>query len=275
MTTPCKIHCMTVARLGPFTSTPFSGFVGCTRFAIFLVAVLGFGACTQLYAQDYAREQRWADEITPALVVGEPVKILATSGKPFLGLYAKGSKAGRAILLLHSVGSHPDYGVIGQLRGNLFDLGYTTLSIQLPVQGRDAKLEDYYPKVFGDAKDRIGRALQWLKVEGFDKPALVSHTMGSWMANEYLDDHHKKDEVSAWVCMSLTGSYSWTARAYGFPILDVYAENDIAPTIKSAGRRKLALVQPASRQFMVPGAEAEYGTKERALAMEVRRFLGD
>ncbi len=266
---------MTVTRFGPFISTLFSGVVGFTRFAIFLVAVLGLVASPHLYAQDYAREQRWADEITPALVVGDPVQILAGSGKPFLGLYARGSRAGKAILLLHSVGTHPDFGVIGQLRGNLFDLGYTTLSIQLPVQGRDAKLEDYYPKVFGDAKDRIGRALQWLKAEGFEKPALVSHTMGSWMANEYLDDHHKKGEVSAWVCMSLTGSYSWTARAYGFPILDVYAENDIAPTIKSAGRRKLALVQPASRQFMVPGAEAEYGTKERALAMEVRRFLGD
>ncbi len=239
-----------------------------------LALFLTLGPSGSSMAQDYAREQRWADEITPGLVVGEAVQIMATSGKPFLGLFAKSERPGRAILLLHSVGTHPDFGVIGALRAHLFDLGYSTLAIQLPVQGREAKLDDYYPKVFGDAKDRIGRSLQWLKTAGFDKPVLVSHTMGSWMVNEYLDERHSKAEVSAWVCMSLTGGYSWTTRAYGFPILDVYAENDIAPTMKSNSRRKLALVQSGSRQFMVPGAESEFGTKERLLAEEIRRFLG-
>jgi pimeloyl-ACP methyl ester carboxylesterase len=240
---------------------------------VMLLCTCGLSAIAK--AQDYAREQRWADEITPSLIVGEPIHITASSGKPFLGLYAKGERPFKAILLLHSVGTHPDFGVIGQLRSHLFDLGYTTLSIQLPVQGREAKLEDYYPKVFGDAKDRIDKALQWLKAAGFEKPVLLSHTMGSWMANEYLDERHRQGEISAWVCMSLTGSYSWTARTYGFPILDVYAENDIAPTLKSNGRRKLALLQIGSRQFMVAGAEAEYGTKERLLALEIQRFLGD
>jgi Protein of unknown function (DUF3530) len=234
-----------------------------------LALTVSWAAC----AQDYAREQRWADEVVPALVVGEPVQIMAASGKSFLGLYAKGTPGAKAILLLHSVGTHPDFGVIGQLRSQLFDLGYTTLSIQLPVQAREAKLEDYYPRVFGDAKDRIGKSLQWLKAAGFDQPALLSHTMGSWMANEYLDEHHRKGEVSAWVCMSLTGGYSWTARSYGFPILDVYAEADIEPTLKSNGRRKLALMQPKSRQLVVPGAGADYGTKEKLLAEEIRKFL--
>ncbi len=239
-----------------------------------LACLLALGHSGSSTAQDYAREQRWAEEITPSLVVGEAVQIMASSGRSFLGLFAKAERPGKALLLLHNVGTHPDFGVIGQLRSLLFDLGYTTLSIQLPVQARDAKLEDYYPKVFGDAKDRIGRSLQWLKAAGFDKPVLVSHAMGSWMANEYLDERHAQGEVSAWVCMSLTGGYSWTTRAYGFPILDVYAENDIAPTLKSNGRRKLALIQSGSRQWMVPGAGAEYGAKERWLAEEIRRFLG-
>jgi pimeloyl-ACP methyl ester carboxylesterase len=253
-------------------------FAGCRDFferatPVALALALCFSVAAESFAQDYGREQRLAEEIVPSLVVGEAVHINASSGKAFLGLYAKGVRPSKAILLLHSVGSHPDFGVIGQLRAHLVDLGYTTLSIQLPVQSREAKLEDYYPKVFGDAKDRIGRSLQWLKAAGFEKPVLVSHTMGSWMANEYLDERHGKAEVSAWVCMSLTGGYSWTSRAYGFPILDVYAENDIAPTMKSNGRRKLALTQSGSRQFMVRGAEAEYGSKEKLLAEEIQRFL--
>lgn len=41
-------------------------------------------------------------------------------------------------MLVHSVGVHPDFGVVGILRASLADMGYTTLSIQLPVQGREA-----------------------------------------------------------------------------------------------------------------------------------------
>jgi hypothetical protein len=227
------------------------------------------------HAQDYAREERWAAEIVPQLVVGEAIKINAENGRPFLALYARGKLAGRAILLLHSVGTHPDYGVIGQLRSHLNDLGYSTLSIQLPVQGSLAKLEDYYPTVFGDAKDRIGKALGWLQGRGYAKPVLLSHTMGSWMANEYLDAFAQDTPLSAWVCLSLTGSYSWKTRGYRFPILDVYAENDIAPTLSSVSRRRLALVQELSRQWMVAGAGVDYSPKERALASEIKRFLGD
>jgi alpha/beta superfamily hydrolase len=224
-------------------------------------------------AQDYDREARYEEQIVSQLVVGDAVKIRATSGKEFLGLFAAGKDKAKAIILLHSVGSHPDFGIIGQLRSSLNDLGYTTLAIQLPIQGKDAKLEDYYPKVFGDAKDRIAQSIAWLNKKGFDKPVLLSHTMGSWMANEYLDENFSKNNLSAWVCMSLTGSYSWTMRRYTIPILDVYAENDIVPAVSSAGRRKMALTSEGSSQHRVEGAGPDYSGHATSLAQRIQQFI--
>jgi pimeloyl-ACP methyl ester carboxylesterase len=199
-------------------------------------------------AQDYEREARWEDQVTSQLVVGDAVKIRASSGKEFLGLFAKGQDKTKAIILLHGVGTHPDFGVTGQLRISLNDLGYTT-------------------------KDRISQSIAWLNSKGFDKPVLLSHSMGSWMANEYLDEHFSKNQFSAWVCMSLTGSYSWTMRRYPLPILDVYAENDIVPAVSSAGRRKLALTSEGSSQYKVAGAGPDYSGHATDISKQIQQFL--
>ena len=224
-------------------------------------------------AQDYAREQRMADELLPGLLVGAPVRLPARDGRSFLGIYSKGKPDMQTIILVHGVGTHPDAGVIGQLRQVLNDLGHTTLSIQMPVQGRDASLEDYYPTVFAQAKERIGQSVKWMAEQGHPKPALLSHAMGSWMANEYLDENHLHAEFSAWICMSLTGGYSWTARSFALPILDLYAENDIPATVASAWRRSLALTSSNSRQLMIKSAAPDYSGQERAVAAEISQFL--
>jgi poly(3-hydroxyalkanoate) synthetase len=97
--------------------------------------------------------------------------------------------------------------------------------------------------------------------------------MGSWMANEYLDENFAKNNISAWVCMSLTGSYSWTMRRYTMPILDIYAENDIAPALSSAVRRKLALTSEGSNQYMVVGAAADYSGHATTIAKRIQQFV--
>ena len=238
-----------------------------------LALMVVFLSSTISHAQDYAREQRLADEILPGLLVGDPIRLPARDGRSFLGILSKGKTDLRPIILVHGVGTHPDAGVIGQLRQALNDLGHTTLSIQMPVQGRAASLEDYYPSVFAEAKERIGQAVKWMAEQGESKPALLSHAMGSWMANEYLDEHHRRAEFSAWICMSLTGGYSWTARSFALPVLDLYAESDIPAAVSSAWRRSLALTGIDSRQLQVKGAAPDYSGYERAVATEISRFL--
>jgi pimeloyl-ACP methyl ester carboxylesterase len=237
-----------------------------------LLIALSFAACA--YAQDYAREKRYADEVVSGLVVGDAVSIKAASGREFLGLYTPGKAGKPAIVLVHGVGVHPDFGVIGLLRAKLADLGYTTLAIQMPVQGKEAKVDDYYPTVFPDAADRMAKAADWLRAKGHSNLVLLSHSMGAWMANDYLDKAHEATPYKAWIVMGLTGGYSWGMRRYALPILDVYGELDNAPVLGAVVRRKLALKESnGSRQVKIDGADHHYAGRESALAAAVDAFL--
>ena len=238
------------------------------------LALAGTLATTGALAQDYEREKRWADEIVPTIVVGDAVRIKAQSGREFLALYAAGKPGIAAIVLAHGVGVHPDHGVIGVLRTSLDDMGYTTLSIQVPVQGKDAAVDDYYPKVFPEAADRLAKAADWLRSKGHDRVILLTHSMGAWMANEYLDRAHEATPYRAWIVMGLTGGYSWAMRRYAFPILDLYGEKDLKPVLDAAGRRKFALKEGnGSRQVMIPTADHHYTGHEKALAAAIDAFL--
>ena len=236
--------------------------------AIFALAAGSVGA------QDYEREKRWADEIIPGVVVGEAVRIKAASGRDFIALHAEGKPGMPAIVLAHGVGVHPDHSIIGLLRASLNDLGYTTTSIQLPVQDKNAAVDDYFPKVFPDAADRMAKAADWLRARGHTRLILLSHSMGAWMANVYFDQSHETTPYRAWVVMGLTGGYSWGMRRYAFPILDVYGEADITPVLGATGRRKFALKEAnGSRQVMIAGADHFYAGREKELAAAIDAFL--
>ena len=245
-------------------------------------------------ASDYAREKRFADEVTAQLVVGDAVSIplpVGTSAgyRPFLGLYTAGKPGLPAVVLAHGVGTHPEDGLTGSLRLRLNDLGYTTLAIQMPIAAKEATVDDYYPALFPEAGARLQAASQWLKGKGHANIALVSHTFGSWMANVYLDNNLSKftqgkgaqgtgtqdRPYHAWVCISLTGGYSFAVRNYPFPVLDLYGENDIPVTVSSAWRRNglLRLAATGSRQQMIAGADAQWRGKEQAAAQAIADFL--
>jgi hypothetical protein len=127
-------------------------------------AVLTFmSLCLPAAASDYAREKRFADEVTAQLVVGDAVTIPPPFGapatyRPFLGLYTAGKPGLPAIVLAHGVGTHPEDGLTGSLRLRLNDLGYTTLAIQMPIAAKEATVDDYYPALFPEAGARLQQA---------------------------------------------------------------------------------------------------------------------
>lgn len=225
-------------------------------------------------AQDYEREKRWSEEIMPALVVGDAVWLETGSGRKFLGIYTLVRNARGSVVLVHGVGVHPDHGMIGVLRTKLSDLGYTTLAIQMPVQPADRGSEDYYPKLFPEALERIGSAAAWMRSRGHERLSLVSHSMGSWMANEYFDATPQSPYL-AWVCLSLTGGFSWPMHFSRRPILDVYGEDDLPVATSAAWRRRLTLTTTVekSRQVMIPGADHFYTKKEDELAGVIADWL--
>jgi alpha/beta superfamily hydrolase len=225
----------------------------------------------QALAQDYEREHRWAAEIVPSLVVGDPVQLSIPSRK-FLGIYTEGKAGKPAILLVHGVGVHPDHGVIGILRASLAELGYTTLSIQMPVQKSDATVRDYYPAVFPEAVERIGAGARWLQEKGARNIVLLSHSMGSWMANVYYEKTEKAP-FAAWICLGLTGGFGGMRNVHA-PVLDLYGEHDLPQVLRADSRRRHTIGSiPGSKQVMISGADHHYIGKEKELAAAIRDFI--
>ena len=237
-----------------------------------LAAALLLAAALPAAGQDYEREKRWAGEIIPNLVVGDAVQMRLPSGREFLGLYAERKGAPAAVLLLHGVGVHPDHGVIGILRVVLADMGYATLSVQMPVQRSDAQVEDYYPTVFPEAVERIRVAARWLQGREYRRVVLLSHSMGSWMANVYYEKT-EDSPFAGWICMGLTGGFGGM-RNVRAPVLDVYGEHDLAQVLRADWRRRATLLAiDGSKQVRVAGADHQFTGKEKELAAVIRDFV--
>ena len=235
-----------------------------------LFLVLAFWAATAA-AQDYEREKRWAAEIVPNIVVGDAVQIPGVA-RTFLGVYTEVKDPKAAILLIHGVGVHPDHGVIGVLRVALSEMGYATLSIQMPVQKADAALGDYYPSVFPEAVERIRSGARWLQGKRHRRVVLLSHSMGSWMSNVY-HEQTPGAPFAAWVCMGLTGGFGGMGNVRA-PVLDLYGENDLPQVLRADWRRRFTLNGiPGSKQVMIPGADHQYTGRETQLAAAIDEFL--
>lgn len=240
--------------------------------SVFLASVCLLTTAQRALAQDFEREKRWSEEIVPALVVGDAVWLSGPGERKFLGLHTETRGARVAVLLVHGVGVHPDFGVIGTLRASLADAGYTTLAIQMPVQRSDAGLNDYFPAVFPNAVERIRSAARWLQGRGATRIVLLSHSMGSWMSNVYYEQT-TDSPFAAWICMGLTGGYG-NMRNVKVPVLDLYGENDLPSVLRADWRRRatVALID-GSRQSRIAGADHHYAGKESALAGVIDGFL--
>ena len=254
------------------------------RVWILLILSVSVGAASP---QDYEREKRWADEVVPGLVVGEPIWLELANGRKFLNVYTAVNGAQVAILLVHGIGVHPDHGVTGILRSKLSEMGYATLSAQMPVaRGEGATVDDYYPRLFPQAGERIGAAARFLLSRGYRRVVLLSHSMGAWMANVYLLEKGVP-AFAAWVVLGLTRPFQGGnaistapfdieafAERLRLPILDVHGEHDLEPTLATARSRAAALSRiKGSEQLMVAGADHHYSGKEQALAEAIDRFI--
>jgi pimeloyl-ACP methyl ester carboxylesterase len=229
-------------------------------------------ALAQQQPSDYAREKRWADQIIPTLVGGEAVWLEAPRTEKFLGLYTEAKDAKGAIILAHGLGVHPDYGVIGELRTQLAEAGYTTLSVQMPVLAAEAPAARY-PVLFWEADARFAGALTYLRRKHYAKIWLLSHSMGSRMANHYISAHPQVP-LAGWISLSISSGDMGPFKKIKFPVYDVYAENDLEAVVKGAPRRAATLkVLKGSSQTMVFGADHFFEKKEKDLVSLIRLLL--
>jgi pimeloyl-ACP methyl ester carboxylesterase len=235
--------------------------------AVFASALFGAPA----RAQDYAREQRWADEILATLVVGEAVHIEQKNGHRFLGLYTRAAQPRGAAIIAHGRGWSPDYELYGVLRVKLAEAGYSTLSIQMPVLDGTAKLGDYLP-VFPDSDERLALAARWLGTKGYRNVAIVSHSLGATMANHYLA-RTPAPGVGAWVFIGIINGLEDMFRIQ-IPVLDVFGSEDWHVTRLGADERLKQIRRIAgSEQVIVAGAQHFFEGRHDELNRVIVDFL--
>ena len=227
--------------------------------------------CGPATAQDYEREARWAEQTLATLVVGDAVQIEQANQHRFLGLYVRAANERGAVVIAHGRGWSPDHDLYGDLRTRLADVGYSTLSIQMPVLPSSAKIGDYLP-TFPDADERLALGTQWLRSKGARKVAIVSHSLGATMANHYLT-HTRDPPVDAWVFMSIINGLDDMFRIK-IPVLDVFGSLDWDVTRFGADERRAQLLKnPRSRQVVIAGAPHFYDTQRSELVSVIVTFL--
>lgn len=224
-------------------------------------------------AQDYPREKRWADQVVPGLVVGEAVWITQKNGHRFLSIWTEADKPRGAIILAHGRGWNPDFELYGVLRVKLAEQGYSTLSIQLPILGGGAKIGDYIP-TYPEAAERFQLSAEWLKAKGFTNIAIVSHSLGATMANQYLINA-RETSIKAWVFIGIINGLEEMFRIK-IPVLDVYGSKDWEVTQVGAYERKRQIMKiERSQQVVVPDALHFFEQKEDELVKVVVTWLDD
>jgi pimeloyl-ACP methyl ester carboxylesterase len=239
-------------------------------FVLRLLAVLCLAPALALAQADYAREKRLAEEIIPAIDVGDAVWLELKSGRKFLAIHTPNAKAAASVVVVHGMGLHPDWGLINVLRTRLAEQRYTTLSVQMPVLAADARGEEYAP-LLAEADERLAAGVAFLRGRGSKKVAIVSHSMGTLMTDHFLVSAGTV-RIDAWVAIGLSGEFTPLA-VFKAPVLDLYGEKDY-PAFVGARERAAAIMQVrGSAQAKIAGADHFFTDMEDQLVRRVRLFL--
>ena len=219
---------------------------------------------------DYAREERWAQEVVPGIVEGDAVWLSTFARPKVLAILATpaGTPKG-GVIVIHGLGVHPDFGLVSGVRMGLAAAGYTTLSVQMPVLAAGASREDYRVAIPG-AGDRIAAAMAFLRRNGIARIAIVSHSLGATMVDAYLA-RPDAARLEAWAPVGMLVDFAAPPKE---PVLDVLAENDLIQVGVSAPKRLPALPRDGcSRQITIAGSDHYFENRQKELTAAIEAFL--
>ena len=216
------------------------------------------------------RERRVAEQIVPQLMVGDAVWLATPRHPRVLALYTEPAKPTRhAVIVVHGLGVSPDWNLIGVLRTELANLGFATLSVQMPVLAAEAPREDY-DALFPDARERLDAAVGWLRAKGYSAIGVVSHSLGAGMVNDWLAKTGAPP-VRAWVPVGMLVDFVAPPRE---AVLDVVAEHDMPPALAFAKTRARVLRHDGcSRALVVAGTDHYFEGSAKRLAEAIAPFL--
>lgn len=239
-----------------------------SRWLLAATAAGTFGIAHAQFA-DEAREDRWAQQVAPQVVVGEVVWLATPQRAKVLALFTDAPKAKGGVIIVHGAGVHPDWGLNGALRTALADYGFATLSVQMPVRGAGATGEQYRV-LYGIAGDRIAAAIRELHGRGIAQVAIVSHSVGAGMVDAWLAGPGALP-IAAWIPVGMLVDYARSPRE---PVLDIVAANDFPEVLASVKMRTPRLPPDrCSRVVTVPAADHYFDRATDALTAAIRPFL--
>jgi predicted alpha/beta-fold hydrolase len=239
--------------------------------AVAVIALATVATAAVAAVADTARETRWAEQVVPQLVVGDAVWLATKRHPRVLAIFTEPpAPTGNAVIVVHGLGVHPDWNLIGVLRTALAERGFATLSVQMPVLAADA-LRDKYSSLFPDAGERLSAAAAWLRDRGYRRLAVVSHSMGAAMVNAWLAEPGRA-RVDAWVPVGMFVPFAAAPRQ---PVLDVIAERDFPEAIAEAKVRARRLMQDGcSAALVVDGTDHYFdGSAAERLAAAIAPFI--
>jgi len=244
-------------------------------FICFCMSILGSAS----YASDLEKEKRWSEQIVDALLVGEAVELDA-DGTPFLGIYTEADEpdTGRAVIVLHGIGAHPDWPeIINPLRSALPEHGWSSLSIQAPILANDAEVADYAP-LFAEVGPRVKAAAAFLRERGNHTLVLIGHSLGASMSAAYLAGDPGHGFVGL-VAIGMTVidadermNGALALEKISVPVLDIYGSRDLDGVLATAKMRATAARKAGNanyRQTMVEGADHFFTGMEDDLTRRV------
>ena len=254
-------------------------------FALLILPTAGTRAQTETAAMpdssDLGKEQRWRDQIVDSLMDGDAVDLNA-NGLTILGLYTEADEdTGRGALIVHGIGVHPNWQqVVYPLRTGLPQQGWSTLSIQMPVLPNEAADADYGP-LMDEVAPRLDAAITYLHEQGAERVAIVAHSLGATMANDYLATHPRA--VAAFVAVGLSSGGEHAGRDNAeligrvqVPTLDLFGQNDLDAVVSGASERaEAASANAGYSQVQVPGANHFFDGKDKALVEIVADWLNE
>ena len=221
-------------------------------------------------AIDDAREDRWASEVVPGIVVGDAIWLATPSRAKVLAILTLPTGAPRAgVVIVHGLGVHPDFGMIGGLRTLLADAGYATLAVQMPVLAAGASREDY-AVTLPAAGERLGAAIALLRARGIARIAIVSHSLGATMTDAFLA-RPSAPRIGAWVPVGMPVDFAADPRE---PVLDVAAEHELPEVVEAAPLRSKRLPRDGcSRALTIADADHYFDQRQKELAAAIAAFL--
>ena len=222
---------------------------------------------------------RLASGLLPSGDIGGEIVELETDGGGFIAIFQKSQRdpSHGGIILLHDQGTNANsLEVIRPLRLGLPQVGWDTLSLQLPPGPRDrvsAASQSRRTVIAG----RLRAGLAWLKARKSLNQAIVAQGDSAGPALRFASESPPR-ELRALVLLS---SPIEPAEGDGLdriklPVLDVYAERDHDAVLDAAQARRDAAAgreDKRYRQAEVPGAVPGFFGLEDSLLSRVRGWL--